>query len=156
MIIWKLRDLGGLFTPIKQNMPKNVFWNKFIKHYRNSITIILFGFPSLANQRFIAGNWVPYIFLSVVSAVWAVNCELGFKFYEFRELRVFAITFAGTSLRRFVQNKRSFQNLLPLKITYKRLYSRHVVIVHFLYTGLTVRFSNCRRCMDNKIGKLLT
>ena len=73
MMIWKLHEFGGQFTPIKRNMPNNVFWNIFIKNYRNGIPIILTGFPSLANQRFITDNWIPYIFVSVVSAIWAVN-----------------------------------------------------------------------------------
>ena len=52
----------------------------------------------------------------------------------------FAITFAGTSIRGIVQNKRSFQNSLPVKIIYKPLYSRHVVIVHFLQVFAIDRF----------------
>ena len=87
-MIWKLQEFGGQFTSVKRNMPINVFWNTAIKHYRNSIPIILIGFSSLANQQFIIDNWIPYIFLSVVSAVWAADFELGIKFYEFRELRV--------------------------------------------------------------------
>ena len=68
--MWKLQEFDGQFTLIKRNMPNNVFWNKVIKHYKSSIPIILIGFYLLANQRFITKNWTPYIFVTVVSAVW--------------------------------------------------------------------------------------
>ena len=34
------------------------------------VSSILIGFYLLANQRFITENWTPYIFVTVVSAVW--------------------------------------------------------------------------------------
>ena len=36
---------------------------------RISIPILLIGFSLLANQQFVTDNWMPYIFVSVVSAV---------------------------------------------------------------------------------------
>ena len=83
-----MQEFGGKFTPIEWNMPNNVFWNTVIKHYRNSIPVILIGFSLPIKQRFITKNWTPYIFVSVVSAVWAVNYDLRIKFHKPWDVRV--------------------------------------------------------------------
>ena len=55
-MIWKLQEFGGQFTSIKQNMPKNFFWNIVIKNYTNSIPnialLLLILFTVLPGKEF--------------------------------------------------------------------------------------------------------
>ena len=54
MMIWKLQEFGGEFTPIKQNMPNNIFFLRYSHQtlYKPVLVLALILFTGLLEKDF--------------------------------------------------------------------------------------------------------
>ena len=80
--ILKLKKFKCQFTPIKQNVPNNLFQKAIIKNYCNCLLIVLITFFRFTNQQIIIHKWITYFFINVIApAVRTVleNCEVLIK-----------------------------------------------------------------------------